>query len=80
MKGQKEIRTDQKRFDLPVFCPVNSIIENYTISSLDLWDHPFKTSACLRGGRAKKLPNLLTDSTKKLPTVRGVDSVDLYLM
>ena len=37
----------------------------------DLRDHPFKTSACLRGGGVKNLPNLPTDSTKKLPTVGG---------
>ena len=36
-----------------------------------LRDHPFKTSACLRGGGVKNLPNLPTDSTKKLPTVGG---------
>ena len=36
-----------------------------------LGDHPFKTSACLRGGRVKNLPNLPTDSTKILPTVEG---------
>ena len=34
-------------------------------------DHPFKTSACLRGGGVKNLPNLPTDSTKKLPTGGG---------
>ena len=34
-------------------------------------DHPFKTSACSRGGGVKNLPNLPTDSTKKLPTVGG---------
>ena len=36
-----------------------------------LRDHPLKTSACLRGGGVKNLPNLPTDSTKKLPTVGG---------
>ena len=36
-----------------------------------LRDHPFKTSACPRGGGFKNFPNLPTDSTKKLPTVRG---------
>ena len=36
-----------------------------------LRDHPFKTSACLRGGEVKNLPNLPTDSTKELPTVGG---------
>ena len=36
-----------------------------------LRDHPFKTSACSRGGGVKNLPNLPTDSTKKLPTVVG---------
>ena len=34
-------------------------------------DHPFKTSALLRGGGVKYLPNLPMDSTKKLPTVGG---------
>ena len=33
-----------------------------------LRDHPFKTSACLMGGGVKNLPNLTTDSIKKLPT------------
>jgi hypothetical protein len=32
-------------------------------------DHPFKTSAFFRGGGVKNLPNLPTDSSKKLPTV-----------
>ena len=36
-----------------------------------LRDHPFKTSACSRGGGVKNLPTLLTDSTKNLPTVGG---------
>jgi hypothetical protein len=35
-------------------------------------DHPFKTSACLRGGGVKHLPNLPTDSTKKNANGRGV--------
>ena len=36
-------------------------------------DHPFKMSACSRGGGVKTLPNLPMDSmyTKKLPTVGG---------
>ena len=34
-----------------------------------VWDHPFKTSALLRGGGVKNLPNLPMDSSKKLPTV-----------
>ena len=37
-------------------------------------DHPFKTSACFRGGGVKNLPNLPMDSTKKLPTVGGLGS------
>ena len=37
----------------------------------ELWDHPFKTSACLRGGGVKNWPNLPTDSSKKLPTEGG---------
>ena len=37
-----------------------------------LRDHPFKTLACLRGGRGQNLPNFPTDSTaEKLPTVGG---------
>ena len=32
-----------------------------------LWDHPFKTSAFLRGEGVKNWPNLTTDSSKKLP-------------
>ena len=31
-------------------------------------DHPFKTSAFLRRGGVKNLPNLPMDSSKKLPT------------
>ena len=38
---------------------------------ISIKDHPFKTSACSRGGGVKNLPNLPTDSTKKLPTVGG---------
>ena len=34
-------------------------------------DHPFKTSACLRGGGVKNWQNLPTDSSKKLPTEGG---------
>ena len=34
--------------------------------------YPFKTSACLRGGGVKNLPNLPTDSTKKTAADRGV--------
>ena len=37
-----------------------------------LRDHPFKTSAFLMAGTVKNLPNLLMDSSKKLPTVGGV--------
>ena len=37
-----------------------------------LRDHPFKTSACSRGGGVKNLPNLPTDSTKKSADGRGV--------
>jgi hypothetical protein len=35
------------------------------------WDYPFKTSAFFRGGGVKNLPNLPTDSCKKLPTDGG---------
>ena len=38
------------------------------IALYSVWDHPFKTSACLRGGGVKNWPNLPTDSSKKLPT------------
>ena len=34
-------------------------------------DHPLKTSACLRGGGVKNLPNLPMESSKKLPTEGG---------
>ena len=34
-------------------------------------DHPFKTLAFFRGGGVKNLPNLPTDSSKKLLTVGG---------
>ena len=46
---------------------------------LIVWDHPFKTSACPRGGGVINLPNLPTDSSKKLPTVgdRGQKSVKI---
>ena len=38
-----------------------------------LRDHPFKTLAFFRGEGVKNLPNLLTDSSKKLPKVhRGL--------
>ena len=37
-----------------------------------IWDHPFRTSALFRGGGVKNLPNLPTDSSKKLPMVGGV--------
>ena len=36
-----------------------------------VWDHPFKMSAFFRGRGVKHLPNLPTDSSKKLPTVGG---------
>ena len=39
-----------------------------------LRDHPFKTSACLRGEGVKNLSNLPTHSTKKLLTVGGQGS------
>ena len=41
------------------------------LADIVLRDHPFKTSASFRGGGVKNLPNLPTDSTKKLPTVGG---------
>ena len=40
-------------------------------SLITVRDHPFKTSALLRGGGVKNLPYLPTDSSKKLPTVGG---------
>ena len=55
-----------------LFCHSLTVSEQLlNISNLSLRDHPFKTSACLRGGGVKNLPNLPTDSTKKLPTVGG---------
>ena len=49
----------------------NSALYLGTDNEVIVWDHPFKTSACSRGGGVKNLPNLPTDSTKKLPTVGG---------
>ena len=47
-------------------------IVNFLVTLVTLLrDHPFKTSAFLRGGGVKNLPNLPTDSSKKLPTVGG---------
>ena len=37
--------------------------------NIEFRDHPFKTSACRKGGGVKNLSNFSTDSTKKLPTV-----------
>jgi hypothetical protein len=34
-------------------------------------NHPFKTSAFFRGRGVKNLPNLTTDSIKKMPKVGG---------
>ena len=34
-------------------------------------DHPFETSAFFRGAGVKKLQNLPTVSSKKLPTIAG---------
>ena len=45
--------------------------QNMYTNDMLLRDHPFKTSAFLRGGGVKNLPNLPTDSSKKLPTVGG---------
>ena len=46
-------------------------IKKTGLKSSILRDHPFKTSARLRGGGVKNLPILLTDSTKKLPMAGG---------
>ena len=49
----------------------DDVILEWFLTQLRLRDHPFKMSACLRGGGVKNLPFLPTDSTKKLPTVGG---------
>ena len=46
-------------------------LEPLTFSLYVIKDHPFKTSACLRGGGVKNWPNLPTDSSKKLTTEGG---------
>ena len=46
-------------------------VKKFDISIKPIRDHPFKTSGFLRGGGVKNLPNLPTDSSKKLPTVGG---------
>ena len=75
----------QKRFGMPKVATIkNKFTEMHKVRlgfQLLVWkfdrkknpirDHPFKTSACLRGGGVKNLPNLPTDSTKKLPTLGG---------
>ena len=43
----------------------------FVITFPKLSDHPFLTLAFFRGGGVKKLPNLTTDSSKKMPTERG---------
>ena len=44
----------------------------YSLDHLHLQrEHPFKTSPFFRGGGVNNLPNLPTDSSKKLPTVGG---------
>ena len=45
--------------------------EGEAINCLMVRDHPFKTSAFIRGGGVKSLPNLPTDSIKKLAMVRS---------
>ena len=60
---------DKLAFVTNVF--VTGVIVGVVTLKKPVRDHPFKTSACLRGGGVKNLPNLPTDSTKKLPTVGG---------
>ena len=58
----------------PLIYDPNMSVSKICIGSLlirPLWDHSFKTSALFRGGGVKNLPNLPTDSSKKLPTVGG---------
>ena len=55
------------KFEILWICAGTSIALNYC----HLRDHPFKTSAHLRGGGVKNWPNLPTDSSKKLPTEGG---------
>ena len=57
----------QKKFDK--LSPVDLTFTNQMKNQLR--DHPFKTSAFFRGGGVKIVPNLATDSSKKLPTVGG---------
>ena len=44
------------------------IVSEGAFYSYHLRDHPFKTSAFYREGGVKNLPNLPTDSSKKLST------------
>ena len=50
---------------------MDSTVNFYYCTTLPIRDHPFKMSACLRGGGVKNWPNLPMDSSKKLPTVGG---------
>ena len=54
-----------------IFLIFFSLKKNWLGAHFLLRDHPFKTSACSRGEGVKNLPNLPTDSSKKLPTVGG---------
>ena len=47
---------------------VRGLIGVYRTPAYNTGDHPFKTSAFFRGEGVKNLPNLPTDSSKKLPT------------
>ena len=58
----------QNIFELEFFRFSNSSCTSVILNDRD---HPFKTSACSRGGGVKNLPNLPTDSTNKLPMVGG---------
>ena len=51
--------------------PLNGFVFQIDLSNQLHRDHPFKTSALLRGGGVNNLPNLPTDSSKKLPMVGG---------
>ena len=59
---------------IPIFQGISFSFQPVIDSASSVRDHPFKTSACLWGGGVKNLPNLPTDSTKKLTMVGGQGS------
>ena len=52
-------------------CVVGIYFSEFIGKHFSLRDHPLKTSSFFRGVGVKNLPNLPTDSSKKMPTEGG---------